>query len=146
MCQPFPAGVQWSRAVLTEDYRLKTLAKSLDEPFDMVFIDADKPSYPAYLSLIMSLSDPSSTTTRLLRPGGIILADNILRCGLVVDKSPANPWSEVFLKDNPSWNPAWKMSDLTALDEFNKALVTSKRVETFLMPLFDGLGCGRLLD
>jgi predicted O-methyltransferase YrrM len=132
--------------VLTQYHSLKTLAKSLDEPFDLIFIDADKPSYPAYLSLILSLSDPSSSTTRLLRPGGIILADNILRCGLVVDRSPANPWSGIINKKNPLWNPTWKESDLTALDEFNKALVGSERVDTFLMPLFDGLGCGRLLD
>jgi predicted O-methyltransferase YrrM len=125
---------------------LKTLAKSLEEPFDLIFIDADKPSYPAYLSLILSLSDPSATTTRLLRPGGIILADNILRCGLVVDKSLVNPWSGILDKNNPLWNPTWKESDLTALDEFNKMLVGSERVDTFLMPLFDGLGCGRLLD
>jgi len=32
------------------------------------------------------------------------------------------------------------------LDEFNEAWVRSERIETFLMPMFDGLGCGRLLD
>jgi predicted O-methyltransferase YrrM len=131
--------------VLIQD-SLKTLAKSLEKPFDLIFIDADKPSYPAYLSLILSLSDPSATTTRLLRPGGIILADNILRCGLVVDKSLVNPWSGILDKNNPLWNPTWKESDMTALDEFNKMLVGSERVDTFLMPLFDGPGCGRLLD
>ncbi|KAH8793793.1 hypothetical protein F5882DRAFT_289501, partial [Hyaloscypha sp. PMI_1271] len=74
-----------------------------------------------------------SLRTRLLRPGGITLPDNILRCGLVADHSPTNPWTT-------------KESELTALDEFNEAWVRSERIEKFLMPMFDGLGCGRLLD
>jgi hypothetical protein len=40
----------------------------------------------------------------------------------------------------------WRAGDMKAIDEFNKALVADKRVETFLMPMFDGLGMGRLLD
>ncbi len=45
------------------------------EPFDVVFIDADKVSYPAYLGEAL----------RLVRPGGLILADNVIRNGRVVD-------------------------------------------------------------
>jgi hypothetical protein len=40
----------------------------------------------------------------------------------------------------------WTEDDMKALDEFNKALVGSERIETFSMPMFDGLGCGRLVD
>jgi predicted O-methyltransferase YrrM len=120
---------------------LKTLAKTLEEPFDLVFIDADKTSYPAYLSLILSLSSPTSTTPRLLRTGGIILADNVLRRGLVADSSPANPWVAKAKAEK-----TWRAGDMKALDEFNKAMVGNERIETFLMPMFDGLGCGRLLD
>ncbi len=122
-------------------YSLKIIANDLDEPFDLVFIDADKVSYPTYLSLILSLSSPSSTTTRILRPGGIILADNILRRGLIADSSSANPWSTRMKEEG-----RWREEDMKALDEFNKALVGSERIETFLMPMFDGLGCGRLID
>jgi predicted O-methyltransferase YrrM len=92
-----------------------------------VFIDADKTSYPAYLSLILSLSSP-----RLLRPSGIILADNILRRGLVADSSPANPWVAKAKTEK-----TWRERDMKALDEFNKAMEGSERVETFLMPVFD---------
>jgi predicted O-methyltransferase YrrM len=106
-----------------------------------VFIDADKTSYPAYLSLILSLSSSSSSTPRLLRPGGIILADNILRRGLVADSSPANPWVAKAKAEK-----TWREGDMKALDEFNKAMVGSERIETILMPMFDGLGCGRLVD
>ena len=45
-------------------------------PFDLIFIDADKPSYPAYLPLAVSLS----------RPGTVIIADNVVRKGAVVDE------------------------------------------------------------
>jgi predicted O-methyltransferase YrrM len=46
-----------------------------EEPFDLVFIDADKPRYVEYLGLSLQLS----------RPGTVILADNLIRHGLVLD-------------------------------------------------------------
>ena len=73
-------------------------------------------------------------------PGATILADNILRRGLIADSSPANPWSE------RKKEKLWQDGDIKALDEFNKALIKSARIETFLMPIFDGLGCGLLVD
>jgi len=119
---------------------LKTLATAITEPFDLIFIDADKTSYPNYLSLIFSLST-SSAKVRLLRPGGLIIADNILRRGMVADSSEANPWFERAKTQSP-----WQLGDIQALKDFNRAMVESPRLETFLMPMFDGLGMGRLLD
>jgi predicted O-methyltransferase YrrM len=78
---------------------------------------------------------------RLLRPGGIILADNVLWRGLIADRTEANPW---YSKQNGERN--WKPEDMEALDVFNKELVNNERLETFLMPMFDGLGMGRLVD
>ncbi|TGO74846.1 hypothetical protein BELL_0252g00100 [Botrytis elliptica] len=128
--------------VLVGDAResIKSLITNLQEPYDLIFIDADKTSYPAYLDLILSLSSPSSTQTRLLKPGGLILADNILRRALVADSSAANPWA---LKNGEK---TWKEGDLNALKEFNDLMVTEKRLDTFLLPLFDGVGMGRLKD
>jgi predicted O-methyltransferase YrrM len=54
---------------------LKGMIDSRRELFDMVFIDADKASYPEYLRLSL----------QLLRPGGIIVADNVARHGRVLD-------------------------------------------------------------
>lgn len=48
---------------------------SADEPFDLVFIDADKPSYPDYFAHALRLS----------RPGTLIVADNVVRGGRVAD-------------------------------------------------------------
>ena len=53
---------------------LETL-RTLDGPFDSIFIDADKPSYPAYYE----------ATLPLLAPNGVIAVDNVLRGGRVVD-------------------------------------------------------------
>jgi predicted O-methyltransferase YrrM len=55
-----------------------TLARLAEEgagPYDLVFLDADKPGYPAYLPLILRLSGP----------GTLLIADNVVRRGLVAD-------------------------------------------------------------
>jgi len=48
---------------------------SPEEPYDLVFIDADKPSIPIYFS----------EAKRLVRKGGVIIVDNVVRSGLVAD-------------------------------------------------------------
>ncbi|KAI9147253.1 chitinase [Paramyrothecium foliicola] len=54
--------------------------------YDLVLIDADKAGYPNYLTQLLNLSKPESGE-RLLRPGAIIIADNVLRWGHIVDES-----------------------------------------------------------
>jgi len=54
---------------------LAVLAAAGRGPFDFIFIDADKPSYPAYLDWSLRLS----------RPGTLIVADNVVRQGRIVD-------------------------------------------------------------
>ncbi|MEU3059829.1 O-methyltransferase [Streptomyces subrutilus] len=51
------------------------------DPFDLVFIDADKPSNPGYLEWAM----------RLTRPGSVIIGDNVVRDGAVVDAASTDP-------------------------------------------------------
>lgn len=91
--------------------------------------------------MILEYSKNDSGSPRLLRPGGIIVADNILRRGLVADRTPANPW---YAKQSGEIN--WKQGDMEGLDTFNKDLVNNERLDTFLMPMFDGLGMARLVD
>lgn len=60
---------------------LPVLAASGRGPFDLVFIDADKESYPEYLAWSL----------RLVRPGALIIADNVVRKGAVLDAAPDDP-------------------------------------------------------
>ncbi len=70
------------------DLRLGLAAESLrqlhedgDGPFDFVFIDADKENYPAYFEWSLHLS----------RPGTVIIADNVIRDGGVIEEDHADP-------------------------------------------------------
>jgi predicted O-methyltransferase YrrM len=60
---------------------LPKLAAEGGAPFDLVFIDADKPNMPAYFSWSL----------RLARPGSFIIADNVIREGEVADAKSADP-------------------------------------------------------
>lgn len=82
---------------------------TLDETFDLVFIDADKPNYANYYNLVFDK----------LRPGGFIIADNVLWSGKVIDPGD---------DDNAA-----------ALAEFNQMVLADERVSNVLLPVRDGL-------
>lgn len=84
---------------------------SLNETFDLVFIDADKPNYEAYYDLVFDK----------VRPGGYIIADNVLYNGEVV-----------LPKEERSKNAR-------AIHSFNKKVKADDRIEHVLVPLRDGL-------
>jgi caffeoyl-CoA O-methyltransferase len=88
---------------------------TLKEDFDLVFIDADKPNYPIYFQQIMEK----------LRPGGVILSDNVLWSGKVV---------ETVKEDDESTK---------ALLEYNRLLAEEERLETVMLPVRDGLTISR---
>lgn len=90
---------------------------ALDKKFDLVFIDADKPNYINYFHLIVPL----------MNKGGIILSDNVLWSGKVLD--------EVHNKDVST----------KVLLEYNRLLKEDPRVETVLLPIRDGLTVSRVL-
>lgn len=74
------------------------------------------------------------------------MADNVLRRGLVADESDDNPEVAVeanLIKEGGGYRTD---KDLDALREFNTALAEDKRIDTWLVPLYDGVGLGRLLD
>jgi predicted O-methyltransferase YrrM len=60
---------------------LPVVAKQHPEPFDFIFIDADKPSNPIYLDWAVRLS----------RPGTVIILDNVIRDGKVLDPDDPDP-------------------------------------------------------
>ncbi|KAF3319454.1 hypothetical protein TWF173_000082 [Orbilia oligospora] len=98
-----------------------------DGPFDLVFIDANKDGYPDYFKTLLDLN--------LIRKNGILIADNVLKRGLVADDSDNNPSSGD--KDE-----VWRASKLR---EFNGLAAKDPRVETLILPVFDGLTLSRVL-
>ena len=84
---------------------------SLDQTFDMIFIDADKKNYPHYLDLVIDK----------LKPGGLIIADNVLWSGKVLEK---------IQKDD---------KDTPGVIAFNERIQKDPRLENVLLPLRDGL-------
>lgn len=88
----------------------------LEDSLDLVFIDADKSNYINYFNLIIDK----------MNSGGIILSDNVLWSGKVVEK--LNP----------------KDIDTKVLLEYNQLLNADKRIETVLLPIRDGLTVSRV--
>jgi predicted O-methyltransferase YrrM len=100
-----------------------TLGKMIEageEPFDFVFIDADKTGYVGYLNQVLQLS----------RPGTVILGDNLIRHGAVLPGF-ANP-----------------DADAIAVNEFNKLIASHPRLESILLPILknkvDGMSISRV--
>ena len=78
------APVCWPRVDIRHgDARvtLKKMVEAREQPFDLVFIDADKPSYPIYLDYAVQLT----------QPGSVILADNVIRDGKVAHSGETDP-------------------------------------------------------
>lgn len=98
----------------------------------------------------MEKSPAGAASGRLLRAGGLIVADNVLRRGLVADDSESNPWSPLA-QGNEDGKAREKSeyeasNDLLRLREYNDAVAGSARFDAFLAPLYDGVNLARLLD
>lgn len=95
----------------------KEILNDLNETYDLVFIDADKENYIEYFKQV----------SERLNKNGIIISDNVLWSGKVLDSS--------LEKDE----------ETIALVNFNKILNEDKRFETVILPLRDGLSISRLI-
>ncbi|HET6950424.1 MAG TPA: O-methyltransferase [Acidimicrobiales bacterium] len=111
----------WSRAGLADriDLRIAPAAETLralptDTPIDLAFIDADKPGYRTYYEEIVSR----------LRPGGLVLLDNVLWSGNVADESVQDENTE-------------------AIRAINAHVAADDRVEAVMLPIADGLTIAR---
>ena len=95
------------------DYRIADAAHeipAIEGPIDMVFIDADKRNYALYFDLVIDK----------MRPGGLILVDNVLWSGKIIEE-------------------AAKDKSTQALRDFNTKVANDPRVEPLLLPIRDGL-------
>jgi len=107
----------WERAGVAHKIDLRiapaieTLADLAQEPnFDLAFVDADKTAYLSYFEALMPL----------IRAGGVILVDNVLWTGAVVD-------------------PEANDENTLAIRKFNDFVAADPRVECVMLPIADGL-------
>jgi len=108
----------WERAGLADRIELRIGPAAdqlrqlpLDQQIDLVFIDADKTGYASYYETLLPA----------VRSGGLILVDNTLWSGLVVG------------------TPETDDHDTVALQRFNDAVARDQRVDSYLLPVSDGL-------
>jgi predicted O-methyltransferase YrrM len=110
----------WADAGVEEKVELRlapateTLRTLKEDAFDMAFIDADKPSYDAYYEGCL----------RVVRPGGLILIDNVLWSGEVADSSVDN-------------------ETVRAIRSLNAKIAADERVDHVILPIGDGLTLAR---
>lgn len=89
----------------------KEILDTLSGPYDLIYIDANKREYIAYYQ----------SALELLRPGGYIVADNVLWDGKVYDENPPRD------------------AQTRGIMAFNDLVANDPRVENFILPLRDGL-------
>lgn len=110
----------WAKSDLNDkiDGRLgdaQEIIPTLDETFDLVFIDADKPNYANYYDLVFPK----------MRLGGLIIADNVLWSGKILDTNTFYDESTIALK------------------KYNEKIQTDERVSNILLAVRDGLMIAR---
>ena len=112
----------WDKAGMSGriDLRIGPAADTLralpaDSAFDLAFIDADKPNYPVYYEELV---------TRM-RPGGVILVDNVLWGGAVANPEKTDPQT-------------------AAIRAVNTQVAADERVEAVMLPISDGLSLLRV--
>lgn len=88
---------------------------TLEGEYDLVFLDADKKNYLNYLELLLPK----------IKKGGLLLSDNVLWSGKVLEETKKND------------------RDTSVLKEFNQKLAQHSQLETVLLPLRDGLTLSR---
>lgn len=90
--------------------------KEEGEQFDFFFIDADKTGYPQYLEAAIEIS----------RPGAVIVGDNALQNGKIND-------------------PNVQSTSVRAMREFNRKIAEDPRLDSTILPAYDGLAIARVL-
>jgi caffeoyl-CoA O-methyltransferase len=107
----------WGNQIVQHLGEAIDIIPGLDLKFDLVFIDADKENYINYFEMIVPK----------MNKGGIILSDNVLWSGKVLEPLQKNDLSTKILL------------------EYNQLLKNDPRVETVLLPIRDGLTVSRVL-
>ena len=116
---------------------LDAMKSLLDDSFDFVLIDADKPNYVNYLR----------ESLRLVRAGGVIAGDNALAWGKIADEVAPQVASTEPPNSGANYRP-WLTPDdpdfgsVTAIQAFNKAFAAEPSLFSILVPIGDGMAMG----
>lgn len=105
----------WGNQIYQHTGNALELIPSLNHSYDLIFIDADKKNYLKYLELVLPK----------LHSGGLLLSDNVLWSGKVLEETQK------------------KDEDTRVLKEFNMLLSSHTELETVMLPLRDGLTISR---
>jgi predicted O-methyltransferase YrrM len=99
---------------------LDTMIAANEEPFDLVFIDADKSNYPGYLDRAL----------KLVKSGSLIIGDNVVKNGRALETDAKGD------------------ADLAGLQQFNRKLAANPNLEGLVLPIFkqsvDGFAIARV--
>ena len=106
----------WAHQIVQHLGNALDIIPTLNKKYDLIFIDADKENYINYFHLIVPM----------MNKGGIILSDNVLWSGKVLEQVKPNDKSTKVLL------------------EYNELLKNDARVETVLLPIRDGLTLSRV--
>ncbi len=108
IARPFLAEAPWGARIRVVEGDARLTLPLVQGPFDLAYVDADKASYPEYHDRVMER----------LRPGGLVIYDNVLWKGEVL-------------------NPMERKAQI--LDGLNRLLAADPRVENVLLPVRDGI-------
>ncbi len=122
-CDNDPVAIEFARRFFAESEHGRKIIlkgglaleslKSISGPFDMAFIDADKENYLNYYEAILPM----------MRPGGLIVVDNVLWSGRVLNPQDATD---------------------RAIRDFNDRIIKDERVEPVMLTVRDGIYCLRV--
>jgi len=112
MAKEFWAKTEYHNKIESVLGNASEIISNLNETFDLVFIDADKPAYASYYDAVFPK----------LPVGGVIIADNVLRGGKVLEVETSSG-----------------DEDTVALHEFNRKVQSDERVSNVLLAVRDGL-------
>jgi caffeoyl-CoA O-methyltransferase len=107
---------EWPNQIFQHLGNALDIIPNLNKKYDLVFIDADKDNYINYFNAIIPM----------MNKGGIILSDNVLWSGKVIEELKPNDLTTKILQD------------------YNQLLKEDERVETVLLPIRDGLTVSRV--
>ena len=111
IAEKFFAKAGLSERIITHQGNALNIIPTMDGPFDLIFIDADKENYVNYYELVFDK----------LSPGGIIIVDNVLWYGKVLGSNAGND------------------KETRGIIQFNNHVRNDSRVEQLLLPVRDGL-------